>query len=176
MSPLSRVPDVIRAHRPDRIVSLLDPQSRFPDCAALGVERHLRVGVHDVSEIFEHFVSPNEAHVQDVLRFVEDWDRGAPMLVHCYAGISRSTATAFTIACALNPKQNEEEIAWALRRASHTAWPNSRIVALADAELGRGGRMIRAIAEIGDGRLWEDVGEADVFSIPSRFGAPNEAA
>ena len=79
------------------------------------------------------------------------WDRAAPLVVHCYAGISRSTAGAFVTACALNPRRDENTIARALRDASPTAMPNIRIVSLADAMLGRDGRMIAAIRAIGPG-------------------------
>jgi predicted protein tyrosine phosphatase len=169
--PLSLVPDVIRKRRPARVVSLLDPESAFPDAARHGVIFHLRIGMHDIAEEAPGATAPHTDHLREVLRFVSDWDRFDPILVHCYAGISRSTATAYTIACALNPGRDEGEIAWDLRNASPTAWPNRRIVALADAELGRGGRMTRAVAAIGAGRLWEEIGEAQPFEIRSRYEA-----
>jgi len=165
---LSRVPHVIETRRPDRIVSLLDPETSFPDSG--GVARHLRLGMHDITEIYAGQIPPMPTHVDNVLKFVSDWDRTDPMLVHCYAGISRSTATAFTIACALNPDTDEEEIAWSLRRASPSAWPNARLVALADAALARSGRMSAAIKAIGDGHSWADIGAAQPFEIPSRYG------
>ena len=105
----------------------------------------------DIVEHIEGYVAPAEEHVGDLLRFVRAWDRGAPLVVHCYAGISRSTAGAFVTACALNPNRNEMKIAQALRDASPTATPNARIVAHADRLLGRDGRMIAAIREIGPG-------------------------
>ena len=74
------------------------------------------------------------------------------MLIHCFAGVSRSTAAAYIAACALKPKRDEFAIARALRAASPTASPNTRLVALADDKLGRRGRMSEAIAEIGRGR------------------------
>jgi predicted protein tyrosine phosphatase len=76
-------------------------------------------------------------------------------VVHCYAGVSRSTAAAYVTVCTLNPGRSEASIAQALRRASPTATPNIRIVALADDMLGRNGRMVDAIAAIGPGALAE---------------------
>jgi predicted protein tyrosine phosphatase len=94
---------------------------------------------------------PGEEHVAELLDFVRDWDRRAPLVVHCYMGISRSTASAFTIVCALNPHRDVDDIAQALRRASPTATPNIRIVSIADRLLGRDGRMVAAIETIGRG-------------------------
>jgi predicted protein tyrosine phosphatase len=68
-------------------------------------------------------------------------------------GISRSTASAYTAVCALNPQRDEASIARALRQASPTATPNIRIVTLADKLLGRQGRMIAAIETIGQGHI-----------------------
>jgi predicted protein tyrosine phosphatase len=78
------------------------------------------------------------------------------MVIHCFAGVSRSTAAAFIAACALNPTRDEAEIAAAIRAASRTATPNARLVALADAALGRDGRMSKAVAAIGRGEICEE--------------------
>jgi predicted protein tyrosine phosphatase len=78
------------------------------------------------------------------------------MVVHCYAGISRSTAAAYTAACALNPARDEQQIAWDIRRASRTARPNARIVTIADRLLKRRGRMTHAIETIGPGHVAEE--------------------
>ena len=75
------------------------------------------------------------------------------MVVHCFAGISRSTGAAFTAACALNPKRDEAEIARAIRSASPTAQPNARIVGIADRLLNRNGRMVRAVEALGPGPI-----------------------
>lgn len=168
--PLSRAPAIARDRRPSRIVSLLDPESQFPLLAGYGHDRHLCIGVHDVNEAREGDLICDDAHMRDILDFVGAWDRTDPLLIHCYAGISRSTATAYISACLHNPNTDEGEIAWSLREASPSAFPNRRFVALADAALGRNGRMSRAILDIGDGASWLDIGENTPFSIPSVFG------
>jgi predicted protein tyrosine phosphatase len=86
-----------------------------------------------------------------LVTFAKRWDRAQPLVVHCFAGISRSTAAAFISACALAPERDEEEIALRIRKASPTASPNPRLVALADSYLGRQGRMVRAVERIGTG-------------------------
>jgi predicted protein tyrosine phosphatase len=169
VSPLSRATDIMRERKPAKVVSLLDPMSGFPRADHLHDDHHLKVPIHDITEERHGWTAPQIAHVERILEFITDWDRSAPMLIHCYAGISRSAATAFVTACAHNPDVEEGQIARALRDASHIAWPNLRIVTLADAALGRQGRMVRAVEAIGPGKSWEAVGENTPFEIPSVF-------
>ena len=112
---------------------------------------HLLLDMDDIVDVLDGYVPPNESHVEKLIEFVTAWDRTTPIVVHCYAGISRSTAGAFIAACALNPKRNEESIARAIRAFSPTAQPNIRLVALADEMLRRNGRMTNAIRAIGPG-------------------------
>jgi predicted protein tyrosine phosphatase len=112
---------------------------------------HLLLRLDDISEPLDGYTVPGEEHVADLLAFVRAWDRAAPLVIHCYAGVSRSTAGAFVSACALNPRRPEVEIAKDIRRLSPTATPNIRIVTLADRILGRDGRMVTAIQGIGRG-------------------------
>jgi predicted protein tyrosine phosphatase len=127
--------------------------------------------IHDIEAEADGMDALCDRRMRDILDFVGLWGRDVPILIHCYAGISRSTATAFITACAHNPNADEEEIALALRAASSTASPNRRFIALADAELGRSGRMSRAIDKIERGPHWSEVGEAKPFLIAARFGA-----
>lgn len=113
--------------------------------------QHLVVGVSDIVAAREGFVQPEAAHVAAMLAFFGAWDRRAPLLIHCYAGVSRSTAAAYIGACALTPHGHEAVLAVRLRAASPTATPNLRLVELADTLLGRAGRMAEAIRLIGRG-------------------------
>lgn len=168
--PLSRVPELMRNRRPSHLISLLDPASPFPSRDHLDDHRHLRVEVHDIVDDVHGWRAPAQRDVVTILDFVSQWERSDPILIHCYAGISRSTATAFMTACVHNPEVDEEEIALGLRAASRIASPNKRMVALADAELGRSGRMVRALERIGPGFTWEEAGENTPFEIASRYG------
>ena len=131
------------------IVTLLRLTDRVERPRHIAPENHLVLAVDDITAPLEGYTVPGEEHVQRLIRFVGQWDRAAPMVVHCYAGISRSTAGAFVAACALNPARDEQKIAWDIRRASRTAQPNSAIVTIADRLLQRDGRMVRAIETIG---------------------------
>lgn len=166
--PLSIAPQMARINKVSHVVSLLDPLTPFPVIEEVG-ERHLCIEVHDIEDNEDGMDPLCELRTKRIIEFVSGWDRKQPILIHCYAGISRSTATAYITACAQNPGADEEEIALALRGASDSASPNRRFVAMADAELGRCGRMSRAIDRIGRGGSWLEIGEARAFSIPSRY-------
>lgn len=169
--PLSRAPDVARLKKASHVVSLLDPETPFPVIKEVG-DRHLRLEVHDIEDDEEGMDRLCEMRTKRILDFVGLWDRKQPILIHCYAGISRSTATAYITACLHNPNADEHAIAQALREASPTATPNRRFVALADAALGRNGRMSAAIAAIGRGfPRWPDISEAEPFTLASQFAA-----
>jgi predicted protein tyrosine phosphatase len=152
---LARLHTTIEETGARHVVTLLgvEDEVRLPDAVPAG--NHLRLHVHDITGPMDGYVSPDVEHVEQLLTFVRGWRRDAPLVIHCYAGISRSTAAAFVTVCTLNPDRSEAAIAQALRRASPTATPNIRIVALADDMLGRNGRMVDAITAIGPGMLAE---------------------
>src|SRR5262245_36999956 len=140
ISSLAEAPRVAKKQRVSRVISLLSPYDTFPSFNGISPDFHLTVPIHDISEDFGEWRAPGAADAERLIRFVEAWDRAQPILIHCWAGISRSTASAFITACVHNPRSDEDEIAWSLREASPTASPNPRLVAHADALLGRGGR------------------------------------
>jgi predicted protein tyrosine phosphatase len=131
------------------IVTLLRLVDRVQRPKHIAPENHLVLAVDDITAPMDGYMAPAHEHVRRLIYFVTAWDRKAPMVVHCFAGISRSTAGAYVAACALNPKRDEMQIAWDIRRASRTAQPNARIVSIADRLLKRDGRMVRAIDAIG---------------------------
>jgi predicted protein tyrosine phosphatase len=135
------------------VVSLLQEGTPIVRPAAITLDRHLFISVSDIVAPMDGQIMPGEVHVRRLIDFVRDWDRGEPLLIHCFAGVSRSTAAAFIAACALNPSRREHDIAQRIRAASPTATPNVLLVALADRQLARNGRMIDAIAAIGRGEL-----------------------
>lgn len=149
--PLSRVDATVGSVRAERLLSLLAPGTAMRRPAGIAEADHLFLSLHDIAEPQEGMTLPGEAHMRTLLDFAESWNRARPMVVNCYAGISRSTASAYIIAAALRPSRDEAELAQALRLASPSATPNPRLIALADAMLGRQGRMVEAIRSIGRG-------------------------
>lgn len=157
-----KIADIAAATGARSLITLMNDDMTIARPAGIAPERHLLVAVSDIITETEGHVLPNETHVARLLDFVKLWDREHPLLIHCFAGISRSTAAAFISACALSPQRNEIEIARTIRQASPTATPNRRLVAVADSMLGRNGRMVEAIERIGRG---EDCIEGVPFAL-----------
>jgi predicted protein tyrosine phosphatase len=157
--PLRRVEDVVASSGAGALVSLLSPPHEPPHLPAIAPGRHLILGLADIVAPLEGHVLPVEGHVQALLDFLPRWERSRPLVIHCYAGVSRSTAAGFIALCALTPAP-EIEIAEKLRRLSPSATPNRRLVALADTLLSRDGRMVAAVDSIGRGA---DCFEGEVF-------------
>ena len=149
VTPLSAVEDVIRLHRPSHIVTLLSPDHMIDTPAGFPKDRHLRLAMNDVVDAAAGDTPPEQAHVETLLSFARTWSAEDPMLVHCWAGISRSMASAYTILCDRMGLGYEIEIALAMRRRAPHASPNTLLVRHADDALGRGGRMVTALTVMG---------------------------
>jgi predicted protein tyrosine phosphatase len=148
--PLSRLSETVAATGARRVLSLVSEGTPVARPDGVAAADHLVITFHDIPAPRDGYVHPSKAHIGEALAFAAADD--GPLVVHCYAGVSRSTAMAFALACARSPEVAENEIARLLRQASPTATPNPLIVSLADAALGRSGRMSAAIAALGRGQ------------------------
>ncbi len=148
---MTKVVDTVRATGARSLVTILTAGASLVRPCGIARERHLRLAVSDIDATVDGHVLAGEEHIDRLLEFIEQWDQADPLVIHCYAGVSRSPAAAYVAACALAPHRCEFELARELRRMSPTATPNRRLVALADRRLGREGRMAAAIAAIGRG-------------------------
>ncbi|HOV04050.1 MAG TPA: tyrosine protein phosphatase, partial [Kaistiaceae bacterium] len=130
---------------------------------------HLFLGMNDVNAPLQGMIPPSAEHVGRLLDFIDRHGAGDPLVIHCWAGISRSTAAAFIAACHLAPERPEIDFARTIRARSATASPNPMLVAIADKLLDRGGRMVQAVRAIGRGR---DAFEGVPFHLPLAAEAP----
>ncbi len=151
--PLSEVTASVTGSGASHLISLIDDGTPVTRPEQIASENHLLIGINDIVEPMDGMILADEDHVQELIDFIRGWDRRQPMVIHCYAGISRSTAAAFIALCVAAPERDERKIAERLRAAASFATPNARLVALADRLLGRDGRMIAAVAAIGRGEL-----------------------
>lgn len=161
--PLSKLSQTVSNVGASHVVTLINLGTQVERPTGIDADRHLVLGMSDVNEAMDGHVLPGEEHVARFLAFARAWDRRAPLVVHCWAGISRSTAAAYIAACAFAPMQDEQDIALRLRAASPSATPNARLVAIADMMLGRDGRMTEAIERIGRGA---EAFEGTPFAMP----------
>jgi predicted protein tyrosine phosphatase len=146
---LAALPETVRLTGASHVLTVMANVDQVARPASVLPANHLKVAMDDITEQMDGYVAPSAHHIEQVLNFVRGWDRSAPLVIHCYAGVSRSTASAFAAACALNPHREEIAFARQIRDASPMASPNRLIVSLADQALGREGRMLRALDEIG---------------------------
>ncbi|WP_421693471.1 tyrosine phosphatase family protein [Aestuariivirga sp.] len=151
VGPLSKVQPLVDAHGVRHVVTLLAPGTLHEPPTGIAADRHLKLYFHDIVQAMDGHTPPEPKDAERLIAFLADWDRKDPMLIHCWAGISRSTAAAYTALCMFRPEADEETLATELRAASPSATPNRLIVSLADEVLGRQGRMVKAIERIGRG-------------------------
>jgi predicted protein tyrosine phosphatase len=164
VTPLSGIQNAISGYRPSHMITLLSPDHMIETPEGIDPARHLRIGMNDVADAAFAEKPPSETHVDDILAFGRKWDAKAPMLVHCWAGVSRSMAAAFILLNDRLGPRNERDIALAMRRRAPHAYPNPLMVKLADKALGRDGRMVVAAQMIGRGVI-VDEGECVEFPL-----------
>lgn len=141
MGPITAVKRL--AGQADHVLSLISPDAVAP----VVTQRQTSLRFNDISEQREGLIAPSAAMMETILAL-----SGTPtLLIHCFAGVSRSTAAAYVLACAQRGPGEEEALAAQLRTLCPEATPNPLMVSLADTILSRDGAMSRAIAGIGRG-------------------------
>ena len=129
------------------VLSLLDPG--WPEPEAFGIfnpHRRLELRFHDVIDANPGCIPPQRPDVEQLLSFGRDLAnaKAGHLLVHCHAGVSRSTAAATLIVAQARPDRPAEEALQTVVRRRPRAWPNLRILELGDALLDRRGEIVGA--------------------------------
>lgn len=158
----TKVEETVRSTGAARLVTLLSERGDFVRPKTIAATNHLFMTMNDIPALQDGLVIPGRHHVEDLITFVRSWDQKQPLVINCFAGVSRSTAAAYIAVAALAPTRDEMELARTLRRLSPSATPNPMLVRHADEILGREGRMIAAIAAIGRGA---DAFEGEPFAL-----------
>ncbi|MEM1377536.1 MAG: tyrosine phosphatase family protein [Pseudomonadota bacterium] len=161
--PVTQIATVAAKHKPSHMLTVMSENAPIERPASVSPDNHKTLIFNDIAHARDGLVPPGQEHVEAILAFARAWDRQAPMLIHCYAGVSRSTASAFSIANALVENADPFALAQDLRFRSPTATPNPKIVGLADGLLGKDGAMVAAIKGIGRGA---DCFEGTPFVFP----------
>jgi predicted protein tyrosine phosphatase len=88
---------------------------------------------------------PSSQDLAGIIAFGKKLPHDARLLLHCQAGISRSTAAAFTILCAREPEISARRLLIKVWRKRPHCWPNQLMVDYADELLQRQGEMKEAL-------------------------------
>ena len=133
------------------VLSILDPEFDDPPAfAAFGPHHRLALRFHDVIEPRPDCLAPSRADVERLLAFGRELiDAPDPhLLIHCHAGVSRSTASAALILAQAWPDRPASSALDAVAAIRPRAWPNLRILEFGDALLGRNGELVAAAAAV----------------------------
>jgi predicted protein tyrosine phosphatase len=128
------------------VLSILDPGWPEPEPLSIfELHRRLRLRFHDIIESQPGWVAPERWDVELLLAFTRDLGAsGTHLLIHCHAGVSRSTAAAALVLAQRCPDQPADKVLEEVVRLRPRAWPNLRILELGDGILGRGGEIVEA--------------------------------
>ncbi len=135
--------------RATHVLSILDPDWPVPEAfGAYGEHEKLELRFHDVIEDTPGQITPRPEHVEALLHFGRDLGEGDHLLVHCHAGISRSTASMALIIAQAMPDLPAPDVLEAVLAIREKAWPNLRMLEMGDAMLGRGGTLVAAAHDV----------------------------
>jgi predicted protein tyrosine phosphatase len=143
--------DEHRAAGVTHVLSILDPEWPDPPAfAAFAPHRRLALRFHDIIEPTPQRLAPSRADVERLLAFGRELGDPARshLLVHCHAGVSRSTAAAALILAQMHPDRPAGEALERVAQLRPRAWPNLRILEFGDAILGRKGEIVAAASAI----------------------------
>jgi predicted protein tyrosine phosphatase len=129
------------------VLSILDPGTPEPESlSSFEVHRRLRLRFHDVIESQPGWLAPERWDVELLLSFTRGLypSQETHLLVHCHAGVSRSTAAATLVLAQTRPDRPADEVLQEIVRLRPRAWPNLRILEFGDEILGRGGELVEA--------------------------------
>jgi predicted protein tyrosine phosphatase len=133
------------------VLSFLGPNSPDPPgFTAFAPHRRLILRFHDVIEPQPDQIAPTREDVERLLLFGREVSETpkAHLLVHCRAGVSRSTAAATLILMQANPEWPASAALDAVAAIRPYAWPNLLILEFGDALLGRNGEISDAAGAI----------------------------
>ena len=136
----------------ESVISIWDIFSPDADDTVNLLRRRFRDGRLHVAK-FDDIAIPTpgkRSATKDDIRKILSFAKHAPspVLIHCFAGISRSTAVAYAILCQSHGPGEEDVCMERLLRARPQAAPNAFIVALADEVLERNGAMNAAYEKV----------------------------
>jgi len=153
--------EALERFEPAYLVSLMENAEAVPTPSNINANNHLRLGFHDVDWKIPG-ISPSMADIERIIELALRWNGARkPILVNCVAGVSRSPAASLIIAAACWPNK-EDKLAWHLKLQAPYCQPNRLMIELADQALFLGGKLIDAVASMGEP---DDKARPEPFSL-----------
>jgi predicted protein tyrosine phosphatase len=142
--------ETLKLFNPSHIVSLMDHRDAVVAPTDMGAANQLRLGFRDTISTSPRDNPPTPEDIKGLIDFATKWKpSGDPILIHCTAGISRSSAGALIVASKFQPNR-EIELAGHLRNQAPYCIPNKLMIELADRELSLDGNLTSAVAGMGN--------------------------
>lgn len=161
--PLIELDKVVATHQPSHLITLITAGTDVPRPQGIPAENHLYLNFNDIDAPRPGLVPMGQSQMETLITFFKNWDQKAPMVIHCFAGVSRSTAASMIGLATLDPSRPAQEIAAELRFRSPSATPNKRMLGLADDVLQRDTSLLEAGEAIGRGA---HCFQGNVFAMP----------
>ena len=117
-----------------------------------GYERRIKAYFPKARSVFSYFDDvdhltedgPQENEIGLLLDFSQHFTMADKILIHCRAGVSRSTALAYAVVCQHSQPGKEAEAFAYVRQIRPQLFPNRLVVKMADRILKRKGRLLTA--------------------------------
>ncbi len=130
----------------DGVITIENTIVENPFRVQLECPRQLILRFDDISLPVDDFEEPREIHIYKSLQFADENKNGS-LLIHCHAGISRSSAIALAIISNKLGKGNEKEAVRILQKINPYCRPNKLLVQMTDKILERKEELLRAVQD-----------------------------
>jgi predicted protein tyrosine phosphatase len=130
----------------DYIVSILDPDTPEPEAlSTFGPHSRCTLRFHDAVSEQGSLILPESHHIRQLLTFGSPIKPQHHVLVHCFAGLCRSTAAALLLLAQSDRASAPQTAVRRLLEIAPHAWPNARMLQLGDEILGYDGSLVEAM-------------------------------
>lgn len=156
---------------PDWAVTLLGPEKswhRDHDTLWSTGDNHVRIVVDDITSEWSGWEACRHKHIHELLTWALNIQPGDNVLIHCRAGVSRSTAAS--IAVLVSRGATPRDAIDYVQKIRPVLDPNELILKRADEVLGLRGELIEAYNQ------WADVQTRELYNFIPRRGEHEYAA
>ena len=131
----------------DGVITIEDSTIEDPFRVESSSPNQLVLRFDDISLPIDGFIEPKEIHIERALSFA-DMIGEASVLIHCHAGISRSSAIALAIIAKRLGPGKEKEAVKALEQINPNARPNKSMVWFTDEILDRDMKLYKTARDM----------------------------